>query len=90
MTMERVETAFERGLEEMVRQGREQGIRQGREQGEALILQQMAARKFGPEAVAALSRLLERLPGPDSLDRVTTAILECDASDDFIARLRQV
>ena len=87
MTMAEVVTAFERELQEMIRQGREQGIRQGREQGRASVLQQMAARKFGLEAAGVLSRILDQLPDRESLDRITDAILECDASDEFIARL---
>ena len=90
MTMEEVVTAFERELQDMIRQGREQGIRQGREQGRAMVLQQMAARKFGLEAAGALARVLDRLPGGESLDRITDAILGCDASDQFIARLGKV
>lgn len=97
ITMEKVVTAFERGLKEMVhqgreqgiRQGRQQGIRQGRQQGQVLILQQIAARKFGSKAAVALSSFLDQLSGAEPLDRITNAILECDASEDFIARLRE-
>ena len=60
MTMGRVMTAFERGLEEMVSRGRAEG--------RALMLRQMAARKFGSETADELSSLLARLPDPERFD----------------------
>ena len=81
-----VMTAFERGLEEMVSRGRVEGIEHGR----ALMLRQMAARKFGSETSDELSRLLARLSDPEHVDQVAIAILECSSSEDFIARVREV
>ena len=81
-----VMTAFERGLEEMVSRGRVEGIEQGR----ALMLRQMAARKFGSETADELSRLLAGLSDPGHVDQVAIAILECSSSEAFIARVREV
>ena len=86
MTMGSVMTAFERGLEEMVSRGRVEGIEQGR----ALMLRQMAARKFGSETADELSRLLAALSDPEHVDQVAIAILECSSSEEFIARVREV
>ena len=58
--MGKVMTAFERGLEEMVSRGRVEG--------RALMLRQMAARKFGSETGDELSHLLGRLPDPEGFD----------------------
>ena len=82
MTMGSVMTAFERGLEEMVSRGRIEG--------RALMLRQMAARKFGSETADELSRLLAGLSEPEHVDHVAVAILECSSSEDFIARVREV
>ena len=82
MNMGKVMTAFERGLEEMVSRGRVEG--------RALMLRQMAARKFGSETADELSRLLARLPNPERFDQVASAILECGSSEEFIARVREI
>ena len=82
MTMGKVMTAFERGLEEMVSRGRVEG--------RALMLRQMAARKFGSETADELSHLLARLPDPERFDQVASAILECGSSEEFIARVREI
>lgn len=85
MTMGSVMTAFERGMEELVSRGRVEGIEQGR----ALMLRQMAARKYGSETAEQLSRLLTRLPDPERVNQVARAILECGSSEEFIARVRE-
>ena len=84
--MGKVMTAFERGMEELVSRGRVEGIEQGR----ALMLRQMASRKFGSETADELSRLLAGLSDPEHVDQVAIAILECRSSEDFIARVREV
>lgn len=80
--MGRVMTAFERGLEAMVSRGRVEG--------RALMLREMAARKFGSETADELSSLLARLPDPERFDQVASAILECGSSGEFIPRVREI
>ena len=53
-----------------------------------VILQQQAARKFGPEIGEKLARLLARNQGPEHIDQVATAILEYDAASDLLERAR--
>ena len=96
-TMQTVLTAFERSLDEIrqegrkqgIRQGREQGIRQGREQGRASVLRELAARKFGAAVAQELERLLGRTPDRDRVARATEALLDCDAAEDFLAKVRE-
>jgi len=86
MTMGRVMTAFERGMEELVSRGRVEGIEQGR----ALMLRQMAARKYGSETAEELSRLFARRSDPEHFDQVAIAILECGSSEEFIAQVQEI
>ena len=82
MTMERVVTKFERGLDDLVQQGRRQG--------QVRVLRELATRKFGPGTAHELSRLLERRSDSEHIDRAAIAILECDSGEDFIALVRQI
>ena len=71
----------------------QQGIRQDREQGIELgrvsVLRELAARKFGPEVAEELVRLLDRTPDPGRVARATEALLDCDAAEDFLARVQE-
>ena len=71
---------FQQGLDELV----QKGARQGRAQ----VLRRMADRKFGEATAGKLSGLLDELPGPDDIDRVTDALIECGTGDEFIERVR--
>ena len=82
MTMERVVTKFERGLDDLVQQGCRQG--------QVRVLRELATRKFGPGTAHELSRLLERRSDSEHIDRAAIAILECDSGEDFIALVRQI
>ena len=88
-TMQTVVTAFERSLDEIRQEGRKQGIRQGREQGRASVLRQLAARKFGPAVAEELVRLLDRTADSGGVARATEALLDCDAAEDFLAKVRE-
>ena len=81
MTMGTVQTAFQRGLEEMVQQGMEQG--------QTRILQRQVTRRFGSETAAELSRLLLRFSNPEGIARAADAILDCDSGEEFLARVRE-
>ncbi len=78
INMKSTMTAFERGLAEMV------------QEGQILILRQQAASKFGPETADKLSQLLAEMSNPERINGVADAILKCDTSEDFIARVREV
>ena len=85
MTMGTVATAFQRSLDEIRQEGRERGI----EVGQVTILRQQAARKFGLAAAEELSRLLKRRRDPEHIARVAAAILDCDATEELLARARE-
>ena len=57
--------------------------------GRASVLRELAARKFGPAVAEDLVRLLDRTPDPDRVARATEALLECDAAEDFLARVQE-
>ena len=80
MTMATVETEFRRGWDHV----RQEGI----EAGQLTLLRHQAARKFGSETAEELARLLARTPDGEQISRVATAIVDCDAADDFLARVR--
>ena len=70
-----------------------QGIRQGREQGMELgrvsVLRQLAARKFGQAVADELVRLIDRTQDPERVARATEALLDCDAAEDFLAKVQE-
>ena len=79
-TMDELTERFQRGLEELVQRGARQG--------QAMVLRRQIARKFGEETAGQASQVLEGLPGPDGIDRVTDALFECGTGDEFIERVR--
>lgn len=83
--MQTVVTAFERSLDEIRQEGREEGIELGR----VSVLRQLAARKFGSAVAEEFVRLLDRTPDPERVARVTEALLDCNAADDFVKRVRE-
>ncbi len=48
---------FDQWAEEYMRQGMEKGIEKGVGQGEALLLQRLLARRFGPLPTAVIARI---------------------------------
>ena len=88
MTMETVQTAFQRGLENIDQQGFRRGRREGQEEGRARILCRQVTRRFGPEAAGELAKLLARRKDPGLAARAADAILDCDSAEEFLARVR--
>ena len=90
--MAEVADRFQQGMDELVqrgvRQGIEQGILQGARQGQALVLRRQIERKFGGETAGQLSELLAQVSGPEHIDQVTDALLECATGEEFIERVR--
>ena len=70
------------------RRGWDDVRRQGIGVGQVRILSQQATRKFGRETAEQLARLLGRNPDGERINRVAAAMLDCDAPDDFLARVR--
>ncbi|MXV95833.1 MAG: hypothetical protein F4Z92_08205 [Gemmatimonadetes bacterium] len=65
-------------------------LAENRREGRRLLLRQLVLQKFGPEAVAELSRVLT---GPSDSDRtrgIALAIIECATAAEFIARVREL
>ena len=74
--MAEVVDRFKQGMEELV------------QKGEVRSMRRQVTRRFGEETAGQLSRLLDKLPGPDEVDRVTDALFECATGDEFIERVR--
>ena len=91
-TMTEMVERFHRSLDELVQRGARQGLRQGRQQGrqqgQAVVLRQQIARRFGEETAGQVSDVIERLRGPEGIDRVTDALFECGTGEEFIERVR--
>ena len=87
------EQGIREGLEQGIREGLEQGIReehlQGIELGRMSVLRELAARKFGPAVAEELVRLLDRTADSGGVARATEALLDCDAAEDFVKRVRK-
>ena len=87
------EQGVRQGREQGIRQGRKQGVRQGRKQGIELgrvsVLRELAARKFGSAVAEKLASLLGRTPDRDRVARATEALLDCDAAEDFLAKVQE-
>lgn len=79
-TMDELNDRFQRGLDELVQRGARQG--------EAGLLRRQIARRFGEDTAGQLSEVIEGLPGPDGIDRVTDALFECATGEEFIERVR--
>ena len=75
-TMAEVVDRFQQGMDDLV------------QKGEVRVLRRLAARRFGEETAGQLSRLLDEPPGPEDIDRVTDALVECATGDEFIDRVR--
>ena len=92
MNGQRVHANLRRAVVALRPQGIEQGIlqgtRQGRQQGQALVLRRQIERKFGQETAGQLSDLLAEFSGPEDIDKVTDALLECATGEEFIDRVR--
>ena len=74
--MAEVVDKFRQGMDELVQRGRAQ------------VLRRQITRRFGEETAGKLSKLLDGLPGPEEVDRVTDALVECSTGEEFIERVR--
>ena len=72
--------------EELRQEGRREGVREGRR----LLLRQLVLQKFGPDAVAELSRVLTGPSDSDRTRRIALAIIECATAAEFIARVQEL
>ena len=79
-TMAEVVDRFQQGMDELVQRGARQGQTQ--------VLRRQVTRRFGEDTAGQLSRLLDESPGPEDIDRVTDALVECATGDEFIDRVR--
>jgi hypothetical protein len=79
-TMTEMAERFHRSLDELVQRGARQG--------QTMVLRRLIARRFGEETAGQVSDVLERLPGPEDIDRVTDAVIECGTGEEFIERVR--
>ena len=74
--MAEVVDRFRQGMDELV------------QKGEVRFIRRQVTRRFGEETAGQLSRLLDELPAPEDVDRVTDALVECATGDEFIERVR--
>ena len=79
-TMTEMAERFHRSLDELVQRGARQG--------QTMVLRRLIARRFGEETAGQVSDVLEELPGPEGIDRVTDAVIECGTGEEFIERVR--
>ena len=58
------------------------------EVGQMRVLRDQAARKFGRRTAGKLARLLAEVHDGEQISRIAEAVVDCDAPDDFLARVR--
>ena len=85
--MEETVDRFQQGLQDLVQRARE-GRREGRREGQKTVLRRQIVRRFGEDTAGRVSEVIEGLPGPDAVDRVTDALFECGTGEEFVERLR--
>ncbi|MDE0074890.1 MAG: Rpn family recombination-promoting nuclease/putative transposase [Gammaproteobacteria bacterium] len=73
---------YEDGLDD----GRAQGIERGIEQ-QLRLLRRLVARKFGAEVAREIVGSVEALAAPDVVGVVFDAAIDCDGTDEFLARV---
>ena len=81
---------YEDGLNEGREQGIERGIKQGVERGieqQLRLLRRLVARKFGAKVARELVGHAEALRAPDVVGEVFDAAIDCDGTDEFLARV---
>lgn len=86
----REEELRQEGRRQGVQEGRREGVQEGRREGRRLVLRQLVLRKFGPEAVAELSRVLNDPSDSDRTQGLALAIIECATTEEFIARVQEL
>lgn len=79
-TLAEMPDIFRRGMDELSDQGAREGA--GR------VLRRLATSRFGEETAGRLSRLLKEMSGPEDMDKVSGALLECGTGEEFIERVR--
>jgi hypothetical protein len=79
-TMDELDDRFQRGLDELVQRGARQG--------EAGLLRRQIVRRFGEDTAGQVSEVIEGLPSPEGIDRLTDALFECATGEEFIERVR--
>ena len=52
------------------------------------VLRQQAARNFGRRTADELARLLAQTHDGEQISSIAEAVADCDARDDFLARVR--
>ena len=80
-----------------LREGREQGLREGIEQGiergraeERVLLERMAASRFGADTAESLSSLLAGIADPEGLAEVGEWLVRCETAEAFLVRAESV
>ena len=80
-----------------LREGREQGLREGIEQGiergraeERVLLERMAASRFGADTAENLSSVLAGITDPEGLAEVGEWLVRCETAEAFLVRAESV
>lgn len=77
---ERDQQWLEKGLEKELKKG----IRRGRLEGKRELVLGIAARRFGPEAVADLAPVLAGIPDSDGVAAIAARVFECETVDELV------
>lgn len=60
----------------------------GAQEGAGRVLRRLATRRFGEETAGRLSRLLKEMSGPEDMDKMSDALIDCRCGEEFIDRVR--
>ena len=86
-----LEQGIERGIEQGIEQGREQGLERGLAEGERrgqrVLLQSLAARRFGDHTAERLNVFLDEAPHSERAMQAGNWLMDCQTEAEFLQRL---
>jgi len=75
------------GLEQGREQGLERGLAEGERRGQRVLLQSLAARRFGDHTAERLNVFLDEAPHSERAMRAGNWLMDCQTEAEFLQRL---
>ncbi|MCY4322922.1 MAG: transposase [Gammaproteobacteria bacterium] len=82
-----LEQGIERGIEQGREQGLERGLAEGERRGQRVLLQSLAARRFGDHTAERLNVFLDEAPHSERAMQAGNWLMDCQTEAEFLQRL---
>lgn len=82
-----IERGIERGIEQGREQGLERGLAEGERRGQRVLLQSLAARRFGDHTAERLNVFLDEAPHSERAMQAGNWLMDCQTEAEFLQRL---